>query len=207
MDAHPPATHAARTPTNGTGADWAVRPSGPDPIAIIHRALSLVVPQFRLDLHHGWHGIEHWARVWTNARFLCRETGADPTVPCWFAFLHDSQRCSEGSDSEHGERAAAFARKHHAKGDITLDAGQLAELEFACIHHSGGATTGPLTAQICWDADRLDLSRVGVTPRADRLCTEPAKRPETIERAIQRGLYARARGATPADTVARLSVE
>ncbi len=27
----------------------------------------------------------------------------------------------------------------------------------------------------CWDADRLDLPRVGIIPKKDRLCTEAAK--------------------------------
>ena len=37
-----------------------------------------------------------------------------------------------------------------------------------------------VTIQICWDADRLDLGRVGITPHPSRLCTAAAKRLETI---------------------------
>jgi uncharacterized protein len=37
--------------------------------------------------------------------------------------------------------------------------------------------------QTCWDADRLDLGRVGIIPRPDRLCTEEARDPVLFERA------------------------
>ena len=39
-----------------------------------------------------------------------------------------------------------------------------------------GATTGDITVQTCWDADRLDLGRVGVYPEPARLCTDAARR-------------------------------
>jgi hypothetical protein len=35
--------------------------------------------------------------------------------------------------------------------------------------------------QVCWDADRLDLLRVGIRPNARYLCTEAARLPETLE--------------------------
>jgi uncharacterized protein len=38
-----------------------------------------------------------------------------------------------------------------------------------------------ITIQTCWDSDRLDLGRVGITPHPRRLCTEAAKRPTTIK--------------------------
>jgi uncharacterized protein len=39
-----------------------------------------------------------------------------------------------------------------------------------------GGTTADITIQTCWDADRLDLGRVGVFPDAARLCTGAARR-------------------------------
>jgi hypothetical protein len=38
----------------------------------------------------------------------------------------------------------------------------------------GGAAGGG-TLQACWDADRLDLGRVGITPQPHRLCTDAAR--------------------------------
>ncbi|HUR00758.1 MAG TPA: hypothetical protein VM166_15010, partial [Gemmatimonadaceae bacterium] len=45
----------------------------------------------------------------------------------------------------------------------------------ACRLHTDGLTDADPTLQACWDADRLDLGRVGVTPKADRLCTDTAR--------------------------------
>ena len=35
-------------------------------------------------------------------------------------------------------------------------------LAYACRHHSGGMIDADITVQACWDADRLDLGRVGI---------------------------------------------
>ncbi len=39
----------------------------------------------------------------------------------------------------------------------------------------------------CWDADRLDLGRVGITPRRKKLCTEGAKDPDLFTWVAKRG--------------------
>jgi uncharacterized protein len=152
---------------------------------IIERALELVKPQFRLDLHHGWHGIGHWSRVWHNARFLCSELKLDPTVPCWFAFTHDSQRFNEDKDEEHGHRAAAWIESLDGH-QLRLNTFDLHLLKTAMRGHSDGKTEAHPIIQVCWDADRLDLGRVGIMPHKSYLCTEPAKRPEVIALAWER---------------------
>ena len=43
--------------------------------------------------------------------------------------------------------------------------------------------------QTCWDSDRLDLGRVGITPHPNRLCTAVAKRPEPIKWADGRASF------------------
>ena len=40
-----------------------------------------------------------------------------------------------------------------------------------------------IKVQTCWDADRLDLGRVGIYPDAQFLCTNTAKYPAFIHRA------------------------
>ncbi len=77
--------------------------------AIVHKALAVVRPQFRLHLRHGIHGLPHWSRVWYHGRQLASEEGVDPAILAWFAFLHDSQRHDDGRDAGHGARAADFA--------------------------------------------------------------------------------------------------
>ena len=42
-------------------------------------------------------------------------------------------------------------------------------------YHSDGYTEADITVQVCWDADRLDLGRVGIKPAPHRLCTASAK--------------------------------
>jgi uncharacterized protein len=42
--------------------------------------------------------------------------------------------------------------------------------------HSHGSTEADSTVQACWDADRLDLVRIGIEPEPDRLCTDAARR-------------------------------
>jgi uncharacterized protein len=54
-------------------------------------------------------------------------------------------------------------------------------LYHACAFHTDGLTEADLTVQVCWDADRLDLGRVGISPRRDYLCTDPAKDPRMIQ--------------------------
>jgi uncharacterized protein len=47
---------------------------------------------------------------------------------------------------------------------------------------------GDVTVQTCWDADRLDLGRVGIRPVASRLCTPAARAPDVIAWAYARSL-------------------
>ena len=83
---------------------------------IVHKALAVVRPQFRLDFHHGVHGVPHWSRVWFHGRSLAQAVDVDPAVLAWFAYLHDSQRHNDNRDPRHGARAADFAVRLRASG-------------------------------------------------------------------------------------------
>lgn len=61
-------------------------------------------------------------------------------------------------------------------------------LAYAVRHHSDGLIEADITVQTCWDSDRLDLGRVGITPRLDRLCTEQARDPMLFEVAYRRSV-------------------
>ena len=61
----------------------------------------------------------------------------------------------------------------------------------ACRYHSDGIVDAHPTIQACWDADRLDLGRVGIRPDPRFLCTGYARRPEVIEAAYSRSILAR----------------
>jgi uncharacterized protein len=95
-----------------------------------------------------------------------------------FAFLHDSQRKNEYVDHGHGHRAAEYARSLK-NIYFDLDSTQLDKLCLAMIGHSDGQLHPDATIQTCWDADRLDLGRVGTKPRAKYLSEIAAKHIET----------------------------
>lgn len=137
--------------------------------------------------HHGFHGRDHWLRVLQNGRLLAAETGANLRVVELFALLHDSCRENENADPLHGHRAAAFARDLRGRWFDATDA-EMDLLTLACELHSDGYTEADITVQTCWDADRLDLGRVGIRPSARYLCTEAAKRPDIIEAALERSM-------------------
>ena len=69
---------------------------------------------------------------------------------------------------------------------MPLSGKRLRLLLHACRRHSDGLTEGDITVQTCWDADRLDLGRIGIRPDPNRLCTPAAKEPTVIEWAIGR---------------------
>ena len=148
--------------------------------------------QFVLDWN-GIHGGAHWARVRENGLELARETCANVRIVELFAFLHDSRRASDGMDDGHGARAAELATELNGRL-FYLDAGELELLVEACQGHSDGRIDGDITVQTCWDADRLDLGRVGVRPSPDLLCTAPARESAFIEWAHARALNASPKG-------------
>lgn len=132
---------------------------------------------FKLDWSHTHHGVAHWTRVWINGRELAREYDINPMIPAWFAFLHDIQRHDEGLDAGHGARAAGFAQSLYRQGTLQGLSGREVDLLCEAIDgHSDGLTEAHRAVQICWDADRLDLGRVGIYPDPRRLCTPHGRR-------------------------------
>jgi uncharacterized protein len=122
----------------------------------------------------------HWARVRQNGILLLQQTGANRKVVELFAFLHDVERENDGIDPEHGHRAADLVAEL-AGNLIDVDDHELNLLTLACRGHSKGRTESDVTVMTCWDADRLDLGRVGIKPLANKLCTNTAKAPDIIE--------------------------
>ena len=141
---------------------------------------------YRMD-HNGFHGFDHWLRVLHNGRLLADAEGADLKIVELFCLLHDTQRLNEDEDPSHGQRAAQYAQTLRGIW-FDLTAGEMDLLTEALTYHSDGYTEGDITVQVCWDADRLDLGRVGIRPDPDRLCTNTAKSPFVLEEAYQRSL-------------------
>lgn len=137
------------------------------------RLQEVVVARFSGNVH-SIHGIAHWRHVEQNGIEIARQTGADMLVVRLFAWLHDSRRRNDDEDEGHGERAAAWLTKLHGHY-FTLDAERLATLRYACRWHTDQIATDDVTIGACWDADRLDLTRIGVLPDEEYLNTEHGK--------------------------------
>ncbi len=149
----------------------------------------------------GNHGIAHWARVYENAVRLATGARVSTGILGLFAVLHDACRLAEGTDPDHGRRAAEYAaglRGTH----FDLPDRDFALLHTACAHHADGLIDGSDVVLLCWDADRLDLGRVDVTPDPALLCTAAGRNVETREWADERARS----GDVPADVLARWGI-
>jgi uncharacterized protein len=142
--------------------------------------LSEIRGGFALDWE-GHHGANHWARVLHHALAIARARRAHVLLVELFAFLHDSQRHDEWRDPKHDERGAEYARSLHGKF-YSLGAKPLSQLTHAIRYHSGGEVSTDATIQSCWDADRLNLGRVGIKPRIEFLSPHGAQRIESAYR-------------------------
>lgn len=127
----------------------------------------------------GVHGVPHWARVAENGRRLAIETGAHRDIVTLFAYLHDACRASEDWDPERGIRAARLALRWRGLY-FDLPRKEFDLLYTACAAQGDGLLDGDITLQTCWDADRLDIGRVGMAVIPSRLCTEAARNPDMI---------------------------
>ncbi len=148
---------------------------------------SYVVRHFKLETE-GIHGISHWTRVLENGIRLAEINGANLKVITAFALFHDCRRENDGYDPEHGFRGAEYGR------NLRQQMPTFSDIEFnlfydAAACHSDGLMGGDLTIQTCWDADRLDLYRVGIRPDPKRLCTPEARDSSVIEWAVNRSSW------------------
>ncbi len=136
--------------------------------------LSLVEKEFRLG-SDSIHGKRHWDHVWEFGQAIGKNNGADLTVVYLFSYLHDSKRVDESDDDGHGERAAVFVQELFAKRMLDVSGKQLGQLIFACrFHDKPCSRSDDVSIQTCWDADRLDLPRVGIKVDPTRLSTKEA---------------------------------
>lgn len=146
-------------------------------VSIGNHPLDLARAVFRLDLNSRVHGEPHWAQVLNNGLFLAdRMPEVDRTVVEWFAWLHDCARMNDDADPGHGRRAVTMLHGMQAAGLLPLKELQLGTLLMAIDGHSAGHTTQIPTVGACWDADRLDLWRVGIRPDPEFMSTDAGKR-------------------------------
>lgn len=151
-----------------------------------HDLVLQVARNFQLDIKD-IHGIPHWTRVLKNGLRLGEINDANSKVIAAFALFHDCRRENDGYDPEHGFRGAEYGRQLRERMP------EFSDMEFDLFHeaapyHSDGLMEGDVTVLTCWDADCLDLYRVGIMPAPNRLCTIVARDPDTIDWAVNRSL-------------------
>lgn len=128
------------------------------------------------------HGDEHWRGVADAGLTVGACTpGTDLGLVFLFGLMHDAMRWNEHDDPAHGERAAELLRELVVQRLLDLPTDREALLALACRSHPEGTTSDDPTVGTCWDADRLNLWRLGWEPVPSLMSTADAKTPERIE--------------------------
>lgn len=122
-----------------------------------------------------WQGERHWRAVaHAGLQIAPQVPGCRPLVVFLFALFHDARRENEFSDPQHGPRGADLARELGVGDEL---------LFVACRDHTYAPPTDDPTLGACWDSDRINLWRVGITPDSQFLSTAPAREPVLIQAA------------------------
>ena len=116
------------------------------------------------------HGVSHWDRVAKNADSL-KTSDVDVLVVKAFAYIHDVERINDDEDPQHGPRAARLVDEIRSTVLDFLNEEEIRQLKVACRLHTTKWKTEDATVNACFDADRLDLGRVGITPNSDKMAT------------------------------------
>jgi len=106
---------------------------------------------------------------------IARHTGANILLVELFALFHDSCRLNDGDDYDHGKRAAKYlkSRKYEI---LDIPESFFEYLLEAISDHTNVKSTKNIHIATCWDADRLDLVRLGITPKIEFMNTDIGKR-------------------------------
>lgn len=126
-----------------------------------------------------FHGIEHWEEVERNGILLAKyDSKINIKVVRYFAYLHDSCIEYNGNHSErieHGKRAAKFCDEIRNTFLSSFSDNEFLLLRNACEYHTIKTSVGNITIDTCFDADRLDLPRVGIQPKASKMASKQGK--------------------------------
>ena len=129
----------------------------------------------RSPLHRSYvHGDQHWRAVAeVGLRLLPDNRLADPIVVFLFALFHDAMRQNDAEDPGHGQRGAELAQELHGRC-FRLPSERLGLLVEACAGHTDARFSDDPTVGVCFDSDRLNLWRAGITPEAKYISTDSA---------------------------------
>lgn len=141
--------------------------------------LEEIKENFKIDFY-GDHGIYHWYFVYKNTQLLSQYYNIETNIFMLFSILHDSKRIDEFNDKNHSKRAALYVQTLYENGRLKLSELDLQRLIFACENHTKivdieSDLLKDLVVQVCLDSDKLDLTRVGIKPKAKYMLTSYAK--------------------------------
>jgi len=118
-----------------------------------------------------------------GAELAAATKNAVPAMVGAFAAIHDCLRVNDTEDPGHGPRAAELA------GEVASGFGfarnEIRMLQVACAGHTSGQRHPNPTVSCCWDADRLDLTRLGIKPKGTLMSTSAGRawaRTEDVQR-------------------------
>lgn len=119
------------------------------------------------------HGFTHMRNVEAFGDLMAKRTeGVDNDVVHWFAYLHDIERKADNGDPDHGKRVPEFIDIIRNTYLIDLTNEQIDKLKKACELHTDTHKTGDPTIDVCFDADRLDLPRIGIKTDPSKMATK-----------------------------------
>ena len=121
----------------------------------------------------GLHGIPHLRRVASTAGRLAAAVGEDVEAAVIAGFLHDCARVHDGGGTRHAHDSADLAKEILATFYPHVDSDRLCD---GIAHHADGTVTDDPLIGSLWDADRLDLIRLGRETRPHLLSTGLARR-------------------------------
>lgn len=119
------------------------------------------------------HGINHLRQVaYLAGRFAYSINECEETAIIG-GYLHDCARENDGNGNSHAHESALLATKIISKfyPEINIE-----RVYNAIFFHADGLITDDPFIGCIWDADRLNLVRIGIIPKVELLSTEVAKR-------------------------------
>jgi len=112
--------------------------------------------------HEPMHGEPHWRAVaWAGLRIAELRGGLRPDVLVAFGLLHDCRRETDDWDPEHGDRAARVAARSAPLKRLLGAEGRDLVAEACRLHERGMSRPDAPAIGACWDADRVNLVRLG----------------------------------------------
>lgn len=141
-------------------------------INTIHEVEMLCFPLLKC-LNTNIHGIQHLRQVAYLSGRLAYLLNLDYKTAILAGYLHDCARNNDSDGNSHAHESAWLAKKIIETNWSNIDIGKIFN---AIYYHADGLNTDDPFIGCIWDADRLNLVRLGIIPKVELLSTEFAKR-------------------------------